>query len=340
MASSSVPLPPFVKPAFCKDFTLLDRIAYRGDTRSPEIIFREGFWNKQTAQYRWGDILRSGGPNDEERRWLNVRVDSHPDSAPLLPSDTEDPSRFIMPSLTPGTSEYRVGIKGDRSKFLRLRLSHARKDRSGNRVPIDGGVVRGNLTRHYYNNAPQYRDLAYTERTGNRAQFDMAQETAVCLTLRPDVAPYFPKETANPPGEWIWVYAVRLYSAFPTYRLQTRDRPEMTFAQEVAVERVPASYVICAVKCWRVGAYPNVQFNFTPRIWWNPGASVFERSRSMGEIARAFEPFQGYRAQCPVHVPSGSVPPLRRRIRELVLPDYPPPVTDIVPDTDERWKPF
>jgi len=329
MASSSVPLPPFVKPAFCKDFTLLDRIAYRGDTRSPEIIFREGFWNKQAPHSRWAFII-SEGPNENERPWLRSKVDIEKrlEKGKITEEDFADNGMMIVPPLVEGQRDYVVRSKRDASKFFNVRLNHP------------GEVVRNRLHQHYFANVPEYRDNAYATRTGKVAQFDIAQETAVCLTLRADVAPYFPKETANPPGEWIWVYAVRLYSAFPTYRLQTRDRPEMTFAQEVAVERVPASYVICAVKCWRVGAYPNVQFNFTPRIWWNPGASVFERSRSMGEIARAFEPFQGYRAQCPVHVPSGSVPPLRRRIRELVLPDYPPPVTDIVPDTDERWKPF
>jgi len=340
MASSSVPLPPFVKPAFCKDFTLLDRIAYRGDTRSPEIIFREGFWNKQAPHSRWDLMVNAGEPNDNETPWLRLENDFRQRRKKKEVAEKDFADGMIIPPLAEGQRDYVVRSKRDTSKFFNVTLN------------LPGEQVRSRLHQHYFANVPEYRDNAYATRTGKVAQFDISQETAVCLTLRADVAPYFPKETARPPGQWIWVYAVRLYAALPTYRLQARDRPEITFAEEVAVERVPATYVICAVQCWRVGFYPEVQFNFAPRIWWNPSASVVERSRSMGEIARAFYPFQGYRAQCPTGLASSSsssssssTPPpptlVRRRIREFLMPEMTPLVdTDIIPATDPRWRPY
>lgn len=288
-------------------YDLVDWIAYRVDTRNPEVIFREGFWNKQTPDYRWPQIFNQ----QDEIKGVRVKPGAMHNVTESMMADV------IVPPLQQTESKYQVEFKGHPGSHMGISL------RGKGGAPVTGGQLRARIWEEYARNEPAYRDKAYEAKTGKVAQHDISPETAVCLSLRPDVTPYFPLDGTpggGTVGEWVWLYAVRLSAAITTFRLQRRDRPEIAFAKEVAVEHVPYTHVLCAVHCWRIGKYPDVQFNLAPRIWWNTHASNFERARSMHDILRAFFPYQGYRSQCPT---SGRPSRHCLRVRELLIEGYP-----------------
>lgn len=290
------------------NYCLLDNLAYRADSRDPEIIFREGFWNKQCVDFRWSEMLQT---RDEVKGVAIKFGKSHGDIDKLLP-------KIIYPPLRTTESKHRITFKDNPDAFLDIEIRDKKT-----RGPMTGGALRGLLYNHYAENKAQYRDNAFAAETKKPAQFDISPETAVCLSLRPDVTPYFPLDgtpEGGTRGEFVWIYVVRLYAGIPTFTLQRKDRPEIAFAKEVAVEHVPFTHVLCAVKCWRIGKYPDMQFNLATRIWWNPYASNFERARAMNPILNVLTPFQNYRTQCPT-----SARPSRHclRVRETMFDGEP-----------------
>ena len=272
---------------FLEDSSLIDKIAYRGDTRSPEIIFREGFWNKQTPDFVWRQMFM------EDHRVPGLEIEPDVKTArrqgTVENSDLDNPKRWIVPPMHGGKGPFQLRFKGDPEgrKYVNINVNR----------PDTGRY----LFARYIDHPAQYRDQQYHETTGKPVQHDINQNTAVCLTLEADVAPYFPIDGTGPAGGWCWIYAVRLYTGIKTYRLQRRDRSSLAFAREVAVQRVPSTHVLCAVRCWRSGKYPAMQFNLLPRIWWNPGASSYELARSRGKIVTDFSPLQAHRVQCPTN---------------------------------------
>lgn len=268
-----------------KDSSLIDKVAYRGDTRSPEVIFREGFWNKQTPDYVWRQMFLE--QHEVPGLKLKTDIEKQLKKKTLSESDFDDQSQIMIPPLVPKVDRYQVRLKNNPQKVVNI----------WSKQPNPWGE----LSRRYFDNPVQYRDQQYQSTTGKTAQYDINPNSAVCLTLEADVAPYFPIDGTDDNGGWCWIYAVRLYAGIKTYRLQRKDRPEMAFAREVAVERVPYTHVLCAVRCWRIGKFPDMQFNFLPRIWWNPRASSFELARSRNKIIRDISPLQAHRVQCPTH---------------------------------------
>ena len=175
---------------------------------------------------------------------------------------------------------------------------------------------------HYSTNVPQYRDEEYWKRKepreygkligealikklreDKRTLDDINPESAVCLTLRPDCAPYFPVEGSDVHGRWVWIYAMYISSAVKTYNYQRLRGSNISFAMEIAVEHVPASHILCAVHCKRKGKYPSMQFNFVPRILWNRRVLPEIRMRWANYVQLALLPYQGYLTLCPTLPP-------------------------------------
>lgn len=274
--------------SFIKDYRMIDRIAYRGDSRSPEVIFREGFWNKHWPEFVWPAMILQ----DFQVPGLRVEIkniEELVDAGLLTESDFEKSEQWVIPPLAPQSSHkkrYRVQMRNHPEKTLDVKVS--RTD------------ARHYLYQRYISNRPQYRDEEYARvHNQEEARHDINPVTAICLALRADVAPYFPINEKSKAGDWIWIYAVRLYTGVETYKVQREKGSELAFAEEVAVERVPPSHVLCAIRCWRIGKYPDMQFNLLPRIWWNPHAWSYEIARSRNKIIRDFSPLQAHRVQCP-----------------------------------------
>jgi hypothetical protein len=128
---------------------------------------------------------------------------------------------------------------------------------------------------------------------------DINPESAVCLTLRPEVAPYFPLDGSVVHGNWVWVYTMYISAAIKTYNYQNIRGANLNFAREIAVEHVPASHVLCAIRCWRQGKYPDMKFNFTPKIYWNRGVLSEIRMRWGNYVQHTLSRYFGYTSWCP-----------------------------------------
>lgn len=264
---------------FLKKVSLINSVAYRGDTRPPEEIFLKGLSNRQSPDYQWFKALTEGSGD--------AQIDLDPE--PVLAMDhltthqlqLFDKGEKDYEPFNPGKLTYRVWLKKD----PRIYVTYTVESTAG---------LHEKLWTHYITNRPVYRD-------GNGE--DISPKTAVCLTLRSHVAPYFPIDGCTKDGgEWIWIYAVLLGAGYKTYEVQIKrsrlsaQARAMARAQEVAVEHVPACDIICAVRCWRYGKYPEMAFVLAPRICWNPIAR--NRQLCKNEILAAFDPYQSMLNLC------------------------------------------
>ena len=299
-------------------YTLIDRIAYRGDTRSPSEIFRIGFWNKQNPEFLWQQI--AFGTGDPFNFNFSVKLVKGSLSMKELRPYAENVDKlFAIQPLQPNSQEYRLYLKSDPSKYVIIKINKP------------GGTVFKNLYMHYSTNVPQYRDEEYWKKKepgtygklvgealkvklmeDRRVLEDINPESAVCLTLKPDCAPFFPVEGSDVHGEWVWIYAMYTSAAVKTYSLQKLRGSNMTFAKEIAVEHVPGSYILCAVHCKRNGKYPVMRFNLDSRIIWNRNVLPEIRMRWARHVQLALMPYQGYVTLCPT--PTTGTARLGRRL--------------------------
>jgi hypothetical protein len=122
-------------------YSLIDNVAYRGDTRPPREIFMNGFWNKQTPEFLWREIAI--GEKDYEDYGFKLKVLG----GTLTDEDvTGGNDKLAVTPLQPGLLSYRVYLKTNPLKYLNVQLKQ------------DGGVVRQKLYIHYALNKPQYRN--------------------------------------------------------------------------------------------------------------------------------------------------------------------------------------
>jgi hypothetical protein len=293
-----------------------DEIAYRGDSREPDKVFVSGLWNKQNADYKWFDLVSHLDFDSLEQYGAVDDAEERQRQGLLSLADSEafaDPSRVKVEAIQQNQKEYRISLIGAPNTFFTITLARP-------------AVVRKELWKKYIQNRARFRlQPIRTKKQPNNTKppYDIDPKTAVCLTLKPEVAPYFPIEgNLTPDGEWIWIYVTRLGGAIKTFTYQEALRQNhLADAQEVAVEHVPASHVLCAVHCWRKGVYPTMEFNLSPRIIWNPCASTYERERSRAQIEDKLSRFQGARAKCVASVLEGD--PIRENLRVLQEPASP-----------------
>lgn len=262
----------------------LNSIAYRGDTRPPEIIFRDGFWNRQTPEYQWLMVLSAQGDSildidlDPYEKYLRAEdvlreVKRLEKWQQKLMEDLKIPKE--CEPYRPGKRTYRMWVKNSPEISITLRLR------------TTAGLTK-KLWDHYVANLPEYRKDSH----------DISPKTAVCFTLRAHVAPYFPiGGCLNDGGEWVWIYAAVLGAAYKTYVMQKRLGSENSRALEVAVEHVSSHHVVCAVRCWRSGRHPRMDFVLSPRICWNPKARG-ARMLCRNEILEALYPYQAMKTTC------------------------------------------
>jgi hypothetical protein len=299
-------------------YTCIDAIAYRGDTREPDEIFVSGLKNKQNPDYQWFklvstldfDDLKKYGPKDDIRKRLRSRELSDADAEAF-----GDSSKVNVEPLQHGKTEYKISLIGAPEKFFILTLT---------KRPAE--VLRKDMLVKYFNSKARFRwndqnpsDLSPTD---GMPMEDIDPKTAVCLTLKPQVAPYFPIEGNNSvDGEWIWIYVTRLGAAIKTFTYQAQyGERGLETAREVAVAHVPSSHVLCAVHCWRKGVYPTMEFTLSPHILWNPCASASERVRSRAAIETALWPFQCVKTICVASQVQGQVRDGLRVIYEPASP--------------------
>jgi len=260
--------------------TFINALAYRGDTRPPEEIFIDGLWNRQQPEAHWLRLLAAGAEDDSDPHKPVVHHNLTEHQLQLWEKGSKD-----CDPAHPGQRVYRVWLKTDPTILVTYTFPPAAM------IPPD---IRTYLWKHYAKNKPEYREGGLGE--------DINPSSAVCLTLRPYVAPYFPIDGCElMQGEWIWIYAVLLGAAYKTYAMQeargqlgasySGRASEMSVAKEVAVEHISPSDIICAVRCWRKGTYPYMEFVLSHRTCWN------HRSRSrllcQRQIAAALDPYRG-----------------------------------------------
>jgi len=240
--------------------TLINAVAYRGDTRPPEEIFIDGLWNRQKPEAQWLELLAQGESDDVGIKFRKPRM-THTLNEQQIEIFEKEPKDCDPPHHE--KLVYKAWVKSNPAIFVTYTFQSGQ--------PLQ--TTRKDLWQHYITNLPVYRE-------GNAGE-DISPKSAVCLTLRAHVAPYFPIDgcIGKTGGEWIWMYAVLLGAAYKTYAVQ-KDRAtqnktyssraeQMTRAQEVAVEHVSPTDIICAVHCWRWGKFPQMQFLLAPRICWN-----------------------------------------------------------------------
>ncbi|MGV7206683.1 hypothetical protein ACLB1G_02385 [Oxalobacteraceae bacterium A2-2] len=275
--------------------SIINSLAFRGDTRPPEEIFSNGFHNRQTPEFQFMQNLLLGGEDLDLE--LKVKIDmKHLNTQQVAKFDDSGIPKAAEP-FSPHKTRYRVWLKDDPNTYIVITL----KSTEG---------LTSALWKHYIDNLPVYREDRH----------DISPKTAVCLTLRPQVAPYFPIEgCSDEDGEWIWIYAVALGAAYKTYTYQIRDGSDLAAAREVAVEHVASNHVLCAIRCWRKGKYPDMQFLLSPRICWNPVAGG-ERLLAKKQIMAAFQRHQSMKTTVTRCV-TGTI--VRDSLRLFSEPPYP-----------------
>ena len=142
---------------------------------------------------------------------------------------------------------------------------------------------------------PQYRNRKYYDKMGRYSTvpaFDINPESAVCMTLKPKMAPLFPVRKDSDPPDHPWIYAICLNKAYTTYKVQRTDKPQLVPVKEVAMKYVEPADIVCAVQCDRYGATTGtIVFTLARQLWWNSTASTEHLARRQ-QIIEAFAPYQ------------------------------------------------
>jgi hypothetical protein len=143
---------------------------------------------------------------------------------------------------------------------------------------------------------PVYRDRP-TPKYPDHIMYDIVPSSGVALTCRPELAPLFPigrtqKKTKDQEAQKFegagWVYAVWVDEAVETYQLQRNDRQDVAATEEVVVQYVHFSHVLCAVPYtrWEVveGQMVPLDYQLGTDFRWNPHAERLLYQHVYGQL--------------------------------------------------------